>query len=284
MEQSSGKIEQLMLAAGLAAALALAAAQYLFPIPRSLMAGRDVNIAVQGERASALLVYRPGLGTVNAFTVSHPKPRLGVLRRQLAQDLFALAGGATSQAEVFYIAVSSSPDLEVLWGALNGWRAEPSRFFAAGAWVGGLRASGNTDLSSFDLFCLFSDFSGLGSSNFFLTELSRQVRGAEAPAGVEAGPAPRVEIFNASGRKDLAALAARRLRGLGFDVITAASYHKLEKHTRILGFSKDTSAALRLRSALGLDALEVRVRPSQKSVAVAAVILGEDFDEDGLGR
>lgn len=271
-----------MLAAGLAAALALAAAQYLFPVSRALGAGRGVNLAVLGERASALLVYHPGSGTVNAFTVSHPKPRPGVSSRSRALELSSLAGAA--REEVFFIAVSSAPDLDVLWDALNNWRAEPRRFFSAAAWTCGLRFSGATDISPFDLFRLFVDFSGLGASNFFLTEVSSRVRGPEAAAGAETGALPRVEVFNASGRKDLAALAAKRLRVLGFDVMTAASYHKAEKHTRILGFSSDTSAALRLRAALGLEALEVRVRPSQKSVAAAAVILGADFDEGSLGR
>jgi len=270
-----------MLAAGLGAALALAAAQYLFPVSRALGSGRDVNLAVLGERGSALLVYHPVCGTVDAFTISHPRPRPDISAPQRALALFALAGGTTAQAEVFSVTVSSSPDLEVLRGALNGWRAEPRLFFSAAAWVGGLRASGATGLSSFDLFRIFSDFSGLDFSSFSTTELSRLGRGAEAAA--ETGPAPRVEVFNASGRKDLAASAAKRLRALGFDVITASSYHKIEKNTRILGFSGGNAAALRLRAALGLDSLEVR-RSSQRSVAAAAVILGEDFNEEVLGR
>jgi len=272
-----------MLAAGLGAALALAAAQYFFPVSRALCSGRDVNLAVLGEHGSALLVYHPSFGTVDAFSVIHPKPRPAVSARQRALSLLALTGGTTAQAEVFFVAVSSSPDLDVLKNALNGWRAEPRWFFSVAAWVGGLRSSGATDIPSFDLFRIFSDFSGLGFSSFSTTELSRQGRGPEVPAPAEDGPAPRVEVFNASGRKDLAALAARRLRERGFDVITAVSYHKIEKNTRILGFSGGNSAALGLRAALGLDSLEVRRSP-QKSVAAAAVILGEDFNEDVLGR
>jgi len=272
-----------MLAAGLGAALALAAAQYFFPVSRAVRAGRDVNLAVLGERGSALLVYHTAAGTVDAFTISHSKPRASATVPQRALALLALAGGTTVQAEVFSVLVSSSPDLDVIRDALNGWRAEPRRFFSAAAWVGGLRASGATAISSFDLFRLFSELSGLGFSNFSTTELSRQGRGPEVQAEAEAGPAIRVEVFNASGRKDLAALAARHLRGLGFDVMTAASYSKIEKHTRVLFFAGDIPAALRLRSALGLDALEVR-RSSQRSVAGAAVILGEDFDGAVLGR
>lgn len=273
-----------MLAAGLAAALALAAAQYFFPVSRALWAGREVNLALLGERASSLLVYQPGPGAVKAYNFTHQKPRPAVTRGARAAALVALAGGTTAQAEIFYVAVSSAPDLDALWGALNGWKAEPVRFFSAAAWAGRLRASGASDLAAFDVFCLFSDFSKLSQADFSVADVSKQDRDPEPQEAGAAGPAPRVEVFNASGKKDLAALAAKRLRALGFDVITAVSYPRREKHTRILGFSRDTSAALRLRSALGLDALEVRVKTSQKSVAAAAVILGEDFEAAGLDR
>jgi len=266
-----------MLAAGLAAALALAAAQYFHPVSRALMAGRDVRVAVLGERSSVLLVYHPSSETVNAFTLGHPKAKAGISGWQRAGDISALAGAREGAApeEMFYVSVSSAPDLEALWGALNNWRAEPRRFFAGAAWTARLARSGATNLRPFDLFSLFKELSGLGSSNFIMTELSRQPQEAEQPEE-DAVPATRVEVFNASGRKGLAARVSKRLRGLGFDVITAESRGR-EKHTRILGFSKEAAAALKLRSALGLEELEIHVRPSRKSVAGAAVILGEDF-------
>lgn len=270
-----------MLAAGLVLALAAAAWQYFSPASRELVAGRDVSLALLGERSSALLVYHPFSSTVNAFTLSHPKARAGSTGWSRAADLAKAAGGAASGENVFYIALSSAPDLDALWGALNNWRAEPRRLAEAVSWASGLRAAGATNLSGFDLFSLFGEFSKLSSSNFILTEVPRR-----AQAGEEETPAPArvVEVFNASGRKGLAAEAARRLRALGFNVITETSYPTIEKQTRVLGFSSDTAAALKLREALGLEELEIRVRPSQKSVAGAAVVLGQDFDERKLGR
>lgn len=277
MEQPAGKKEKLILAAGLAAALALAAAQYFHPVSRALMAGRDVRLALLGERSSVLLVYHPSSETINAFTLSHPKPKTAVSGWQRAGDIAAQAGvreGADPE-DMFYVSVSSAPDLEALWGALNNWRAEPRRFFSAVSWTAALAGSGATNLRPFDLFSLFKEFSGLSSSNFIMTELSRQPQEAEQPEE-DAGPAPRVEVFNASGRKGLAAQVSKSLRALGFDVITEDS-KPFSKHTVILGFSKDPAVALKLRSALGLDELEIHVRPSRKSVAGAAVVLGEDF-------
>lgn len=265
-----------MLAAGLALALAAVAWQYFSPASRALIAGRDVSLALLGDRSSALLVYHPGSSTVNAFSMSHAKVKPGVSGWRRAIDLAKAAGSPASGENIFYIALSSSPDMDALLVTLNGWRAEPRRLPPAVAWVYGLRASGATNLSEFDLFSLFSEFSKLSSSNFILTEISRRAPAGEAAR--EEGPAPGVEVFNASGRKGLAALAAKHLRALGFDVITATSYPTLEKHTRILSFSSGMAAALKLRESMGLEELEIRVRSSQKSVAGAAVILGQDFD------
>jgi len=267
-----------MLAAGLVLALSAAALQYFSPASRELMSGRDVSLALLGERSSALLVYHPFSNTVNAFTMPHPRAKAGVSAWHRAVDLAGAAGGATSSGEsVFYIAFSSAPDLDALWGTLNNWRAEPRRLAPAVSWVAGLRARGATNLSAFDLFSLFSEFSKLTSSNFILTEISR--KGPAEEAGQEEGPAPLVEVFNASGRAGLAAEAAKRLRALGFDVITETSYPVILKHTRIRGFSNDMAAALRLRAALGLEEI-VPERSSQKSVAGADVILGQDFEAE----
>lgn len=272
-----------MLAAGLALALAAAAWQYFSPASRELIYGRDVSLALLGERSSALLVYHPFSSTVNAFTLSHPKAKTGTTGWSRAADLAKAAGGADAGRNVFYIALSlsSAPDLDALWGALNNWRSEPKRLPAAAAWVSGLRSAGATNLSGFDLFSLFSEFSKLSSSNFILTEVRHRTPAGEA-AGEE-GPAPLVEVFNASGRKGLAALAAKRLKALGFDVITEGTYRTIEKTTRIRGFSNDMAAALRLRAALGLEEL-VPERSSQKSIAGAVIILGVDFDERKLSR
>lgn len=273
-----------MLAAGLAVSLVLAAAQYLSPLPRLVWAGRDVPVAVLGPQSAALLVYHPSSGTVNAFSFPAARARKNIPPEQRARDLAALAGVQVSSAAPapFYISVSTAPDLDALWGVLNGWRADPRRFLAGAAWARAALPASN--ISPFGMFSLFSEFSGLSGSDFFLAEVARGAAAQEADEPEEAGTAPRVEVFNASGRKDLAALAAKKLRAMGFDVMTAASYPKQERRTRILGFSRDTSAALKLREALGLQELEIRVRPSQKSVADAAVVIGADFDDGVLKK
>jgi len=282
MEQPSGKKARLILACCLALGAAVAAWQYYSPATGALARGKDLTVALLGERSSALLVYHPFSGTVNAFAVSHPKARKGASLWQRASDLAAAAGGAAPGESVFYIALSTAPDLEALWGPLDGWRADPRQLRRAAAWLLERRRAGDTNLTGFELFALFSELAGLSKSDFIFTEVSR--RGPEPAEEEEAAPqAPLVEVFNASGRAGLAAQVAKRLRAAGFDVITESTL-PAEKRTRIMGFSRDTATALKLRSALGLDELEIRVKTSQKSVAGAAVVLGQDFSAGAAGR
>lgn len=270
-----------MLAVGLAAALAAAAWQYFSPAARELMAGRDVVVALLGDRSSVLLVYHPFSDTVNSFTSTYARARRGTSPEQRAADLAAAALGPSAAEKVFYVTLSSAPAMDALWGTLNAWRARPPLLWQAAAWVEGLRRSGATNLSGFDLFSVFSEFLRLGSSNFIVTEMPRRGAAPETAAEAEEPElAPRVEVFNASGRVGLASRTAKRLRALGFDVITESSHPTIEKQTRIVGFSRDTAAAVRLRAALGLEELEIRVNTGKKSVAGAAVILGQDFGSE----
>ncbi len=285
MEQPSGKKERVITALGLAAALALAAAQQFCPASRALRDGRDLRLALLGERTSMLLVYQPYSSTVKAFPFSHGRPKKGATGWQRTIDLSAQAGAPAEAGrdEVFYVSLSTAPELDAVWSVLNGWRNRPGLFFSSAKLLDGLRRSGATNLGRFDMFSVFSEAARLGSSNFVVSDTVRQQAVPGGEAADEGAPAPRVEVFNASGRPGLAAKAARFLRGRGFDVITEGSAPR-EARTRILGFSADTADALKLRSALGLEEMEIRVKTSQKSVAGAAVVMGEDFSEAALAE
>lgn len=267
-----------MLGVGLALALATAAWQYFSPASGEILSGRDVRVALLGPDSSALLVYHPFSGTVNAFSDKR-RPRRGAKPDDRAAELAGAAGAGGGK--VFYVELSTAPDLNVLWNVLNGWRSNPRLLLSAAAWTRGVKDSGMTDLSSFDLFSLFSEFSGLGSSDFILTDVRR---GTEQDGeAVDDSRLPMVEVLNASGKDGLAGLAAKYLRGKGFDVISVGNSAK-RKRTEIYGFSEDAAAALGLRAALGLDELEIHLRPTHRSVAAAEVVLGEDFETGKLKK
>lgn len=288
MEQPAGKKLRAVLGAGLLAALALAAAQRFSPLASALYGGRDLRVALLSDTAAAVLVYHPATGVVNAVSFPKLRARKGVSGYQRASELAALTGAASPPVpgDVFYVALSSAPDLEALWPWLNDWRSEPRRFAAAAGWVRRLRAEGATNITPFGLFCLFSEFSRLTSADFILTESRRggEEELPEEPAAEPAAPAVRVEVFNASGRKGLAEAAAKCLRAAGFDVLTASSYGKIEKHSKLECFTGDTAPAQKLRAALGLGELAIKVNTSGKSVAEASVILGADFDASALKK
>lgn len=273
MEQSSGKKARLILAAGLLLALTAAGLQYLSPVSREIMSGRDVRLVLPGERSSLVLLYHPFSGAVNAFTVRHRKFGEKGSYEERARRIAAPVSG--EEGPVFFLDVSDSPSLEPLWRVLNNWRAEPRLLLEAGAWALRARSSLPTNLTGFDVFAIFSELASMNSSDFILTEFSR--RSAAAPALLsEPSASRRVEVFNAAGVNGLAGRTSKRLRELGFDVITVSSKPRSAR-TSLISFSRDTSVARDLQKALGLGEIETRIVTRQKSIAAAAVILGEDF-------
>ncbi|HAF94517.1 MAG TPA: hypothetical protein DCG50_00505 [Elusimicrobia bacterium] len=94
------------------------------------------------------------------------------------------------------------------------------------------------------------------------------------------GAVIRVEVLNASGKKDLAMQVTKYLRKKGFDVIDFGTYTGTGKLTKIVNCSGNVAAAKAVRSALGLTALEIYSKFEAGNVAEVSVILGEDFNEE----
>lgn len=273
-----------MLAAGLALSLGLAAAQAFSPAASAFARGEDLRLALLSPAGDALLVWHTGRASVNAVSFPAQRRRAAVSGYVRAKELAALTGAPEGggREDVYYVSLSSAPELPALLETLGSWRARPALFFRAAAFTWRLRGEGRTNIPPFALFVIFSELSKLGSSDFILTDSPRPLQEELDEPEREERPL-RVEIFNASGRKDLAARAAKHLRAAGFDVLTASSYAKIEKHSRLVSYGADTGPAQRLRAALGLAGLEIVSRPAGKSVADAAAVLGTDFKEGALG-
>lgn len=100
--------------------------------------------------------------------------------------------------------------------------------------------------------------------------------GSSSPA-YDLGSRPRVEVLNGMGAPGAAERAARRLRGMGFDVVYFGNAdHYGYDRTLVLARSGDVEAAHDVADSLGVE--EVERRPEPSLYLDGTVILGADWD------
>lgn len=280
-----------MLAAGALLTLALAAAHYFSPLSRRLAAGQDVELVLLNKERPMLFFYHPFSRTVNAvrlpgrFFAGRGAGGSAYQRACAVLRLFSKSGIPEREAPI-YIEVLT-PDLDGFEDLLNNWRARPARLVALLRGLRDLKRGEATNLSVHDIFLIALELSNLNSANFIKEDFD-DARAAEPPRAVSSPDIPpgrpitRVEVLNASGRKDLAALVTKYLREKGFDVITFGTYGSDEKRTKIVNCSGNVEAARRIRDALGLGGLEIYSKFDKLGISQARIILGTDFDESKI--
>lgn len=273
----------IVLAAGGLIVSALSAAHYLSPIARRLAAGSEVDLVLLGGGSPVLFVYHPFSKTVNAVRLPGRTARAGSAYQRAGEVLKAFYGPGAPVREPAYLEVPET-DPDAFEGVLNNWRARPAVLAALVRRLYELKRTGATNLSSHDLALLALELSRMNSSDLIREDLDR-VRSSvrPGPAETEGTPAQvpqavRLEVLNASGRKDLAVLATKFLRAKGFDVINFGTYGGAQKATRIESCPENIEAARGVRDALGLGGLEIYSRPGQPAIAQVRIILGADFD------
>ncbi|MBI4801461.1 MAG: LytR C-terminal domain-containing protein [Elusimicrobia bacterium] len=294
MEQpeDAGKKQIIILALGGALTLVLTTAHFFSPVSKRLSANREVEIVMLNPACPMLFVYHPGSGTVNAVRLPKKAARgagSAVQRAHGALNLF-LKDRSSVRDAAFYITVGE-PDLDRVSVMLNGWRNKPGYFLGMAAYFRDLKRTEGTNLSWHDGLRLALEFLRLKSADFIITELPKnffdKAGGAQevpVPGGADTVPAPepavvRLEVLNASGRKDLAEQVTRYLRKKGFDVISFGNYGAMAKQTKIVNCSGNIAAARLAREALGLKDLEIYSKTEKPAVVQARVILGVDFNE-----
>lgn len=106
---------------------------------------------------------------------------------------------------------------------------------------------------------------------------SREAEGPEATGGPapEAGRAPTVKVWNASGRAGLALEVTRRLRRDGFDVIDWGNYTGRQNKSRVVDRSGHFELARPVADRLGLLGAYSDADPALRTDV--EVVLGEDF-------
>ena len=282
------------LAAGGALALVFVAAHYRSPVSRRLAAGRDVELVLLNKDRPMLFVYHPFSRTVNSVRLparALSGARGGGSAYQRAGEALQLfqPNGGPEQAAPSYIEVAE-PDIDAFEALLNSWRANPSRLLQLVRHLVYMKKSEATNLSAYELLLAALELVRLNSANFIKEDFDRsRPAGGLRDEAPPAGPAPaqaivRLEVLNASGRKDLALRVTKELRKQGFDVINFGTYGSVEERTKIVNCSDNIEAARKTRDALGLGELEIYSKFSRLSIADARIILGTDFSEARLTR
>ena len=293
--ETAPKKERLMLVFGFLLCAGLFAGHYFSGLSRNLAANRDLKIALISGNTPMVFIYHSFSKTVTAVNLPRARFKNNGSNYQKACAVLALVSGATQvqREDVFYLATDAqAADLSAFYETLNSWRSRPGLFFEAarGLWL--LEKEEHTNISFHDLLLAVLELSRLNSSNFIVTDFERGFgQNPQAPGSVESGdkadieavsdPAAviRVEVLNASGKKDLAMQVTKYLRKKGFDVINFGTYTGAWKRTKIVNCSGNVDAARAVRSALGLTALEIYSKPEAGNVAEVSVVLGVDFDE-----
>ncbi len=100
------------------------------------------------------------------------------------------------------------------------------------------------------------------------------------PAGNQAQNRINVEVVNASGRKDMEAVAADRLTWEGFVVTSAVASDTLEANTQIVDFTTTPkgSPISRLADIFGVRKALITSQPNASTPVVARVILGKNYN------
>ena len=279
----------MILAAGGLMIIALAAAHYFSPISRRLAANADIELVLLSKERPMLFVYRSFSKTVNAVRLPVKAPHGGSAYQRACDVLTTFSGGGVQPQAPAYIEVQD-PDMDAFEDFLNNWRARPASLGRPLRWLGELRKSDATNLSLYDTVLLALELSRMNSSNFIKEEFDKNRVSGQAPAAAataeqeQPAPAVRLEVLNASGRKDLAVLVTKYLRKKGFDVINFGTYGSVAGQTKIINCSDNIAAARGIRDALNLGGLEIYSKFDKLAIAQVKVILGVDFDGSKMGK
>jgi hypothetical protein len=236
----------------------------------------EINIVLLYPKGAAVSSWNTAGSMIKAFVFSNLRQKNYETPERRAADILD-DSDVKNKADVFYVEMDEPLDKDSVRSFLNGWRSDPKVMIKAVKWAVERVRNGRTNLGAAGMFVAFSEYTKVNSSNFVVTECIS--RSAQEDAQVQ--QSPRVEIFNASGQNQLASRVSKYMRVAGFDVITASSYAKREAKTVIFSYG-GTETAVRVRKTLGLEKCEIYEQPADKSVASAAVILGDDFNDGAL--
>ena len=270
----------ILLAAGGLITFALAAAHYLSPVSRRLAANSDEELVLLSKDHPVLFVYHAFSQTVNAVQLPAKAARVGSAYQRACEVLKTFSGNSALPQEGPAYIEAQAPDMDAFEDLINNWRARPARLNRLVRYLRELKSNDATNLSIHEMAILVPELLRMNSSGFIKEDFDKTRTCDPLPPGdpATAGLAARIEVLNASGRKDLAVLVTKYLRKKGFDVINFGTYGSVEGITKIVNCSDNIEAARGIRDALGLGGLEIHSKFDKLAIAQARIILGVDFD------
>ncbi|MEI7481127.1 MAG: LytR C-terminal domain-containing protein [Elusimicrobiota bacterium] len=281
MEQAVRKKQLIILAAGGLITFSLMVAHYLSPISRRLSSNSKVELVMLNKEHPMLFIYNSFSKTVDAVKLPGKSARGGSAYQRASDVLKDFSRNGAS--EPAYIEVQS-PDMAAFEYMINNWRACPASLSPLVRYLRELRQNDATNLSMHDIALLTLELARMNSSNFVKEEFNKARSSDAALAAETAAETPdapavlRLEVMNASGRKDLAGAVTKFLRDKGFDVINFGTYGSIETQTKIVNCSDNIKAAHAVREALDLGGLEIYSKFDKRAIAQIKIILGADFD------
>ena len=156
-----------------------------------------------------------------------------------------------------------------------------------------LRTHVRTDFSIYDLLVLALEARGLSPDNIRMAQLpGKSKRGKywevdreqtrlllsriEEKKNLLSSARWTVEVFNASGRSELALKTTRQLRTRGFDVVYYGNYPSLEPKTMVIDRTGQMESAKEIAKGLGFPNPEIFTRLNPDRLVDVTVILGKD--------
>ncbi|MFA5161725.1 MAG: LytR C-terminal domain-containing protein [Elusimicrobiales bacterium] len=267
--------------AAFAAVLYAAAAHLRSDFSRGLAKGRPVQVALLTS-PPAIISYNSAEG--KAFISMARGGAASATNAARAAQALEQAGLRRPDGRVLYYVPCNADRQAAIDGMetrFNNWRARPllaADFFSG--YIGG-RLGGRCNIGLADFAGIVMELSRLEWPDFVIAAANVP----EAPQS--AGKPLTVEVLNASGHKNMAALVTRQLRRISetgplkVDVLRFDNYGELLPHSRIIDRSGRIDDASRLARSLGIVSGRIISEKRGLNFTDATVIVGMDCKTSG---
>ncbi len=260
----------------------------------SLRVSRNGNIGFAViSNPPRFVVYRPASRMVNVINIPGKllNPRGTDYQKAAAIYRFVSKNLIISYNSVLYVSIENEflTKKEFLdFFKFEGFK--PGQAIEALQYIWKLKNAKATNFSWNDALIAYLEILGLNSSNFIITHFTGNLNADKLnlhmsdynPFLTAKNTVVKVEILNASGVKNRAAKIAKYLREKGVDVVRFGNFSSIRKESKIVNCSDSVHSAFKVRNILKLHSLAIYSKYDSSKMADAIVIVGTDFNEEGI--